>query len=506
MININNKIKMKSKLFISISILILIIIISFIWYKSLEYKNQKYSELLKEDYSPEELNSNEWVEKTKERLDSLKKKISLKWLITKADMYFENMEYNTALNSYLKVYNEVPNDREINLKIWNIYYELDKYDEAYKYYKNIKNYQNLDKTKAVLSLINSTYNWTWSLDNLNKEIDSLQLSKEENFYYKNSIICINDFSKCRLWFQEYFDKQKNNTQTWTWVTEKSIYIQNIENAFTNYYNFQIDDLTYKAALITGAFYKNWSYYIALETWKTLLNQNQNYKPILKIAAKSAYELWKYKDAKNFLIEYNKTESNDAEASYFLARIYEKLNEKLLSVIHYNKAIKSWYNDVNDVRRRLIFNYYELNNNNKMLEIFKDLINSKDKNLNINDFNLSIYYHILNGDYETALKHSEIAKNKYTESELFYGYNSWIMLQNENISESQYSIIENNIAKWLDINDESPMLIMVKWIYEFKKEKYDNAYSLFKKAISLDKNNEYSETTKYWLDKIPKNND
>jgi len=32
-------------------------------------------------------------------------------------MYFENKEYITALNKYLEVYNSVPNDREVNLKI-----------------------------------------------------------------------------------------------------------------------------------------------------------------------------------------------------------------------------------------------------------------------------------------------------------------------------------------------------------------------------------------------------
>jgi len=494
---------MKSRIIIVIVWLIFVWWIATYWYNYMEWKEKKYNELLNEEYSPDELNWKEWIDKANERLEVLKKKISLKWLIAKWNMYFDNMEYTTALSQYLQVYKQVPTDREVNLKIWDIYYTLNKYDEAYKYYKNIKTYQNLDKTKAVLSLINSTYNWTWSLENLNKEIDTIQLTKEDNFYYKNSLICISDFSKCRLWFQEYFDKQKNIPQTWSWVTEKSDYIKNVENAFTNYYNFQIDDLTYKAALVTGAFYQNWSHFIALETSKSILSQNQNYKPILKIAAKSAYELWLYKEAKDFLIEYNKIESTDPEASYFLARIYEKLNEKLLSVIHYNKAIKIWYSDLNDIRRRLIFIYYELNDNTKMLSTFKELIESKDKNLNINDYNLAIYYHILNDDLETALKYSDIAKLKYKDSELFYGYNSWIMLQKENLTDFQLNIIDNNIKKALEINKDSPMIVMVKWIFELKKQNYDEAEKTFKRAISLDRNNEYSETTRYFLEQIPK---
>lgn len=494
---------MKSKVFLSIILLILVLAWSIFYFYNNKKENDEIEQMMKKEYSHEELNSSEWIEKANERLEVLRKKISLKWLITTADMYFENKEYITALNKYLEIYKSVPNDREINLKIWDIYYNLNKYSEAYNYYSNIKNYQNLDKTKAVLSLINWSYTWTWNYEKIIQEIDTLWLSKEENFYYKNSLICIEDFSKCRLWFQEYFEAQKNTNNTWTWTTEKSIYIENVENAFTNYYNFQIDDLTYKAALVTGAFYQNWSFFIALKTSESILKQNENYKPILKIAAKSAYELWLYKEAKNFLIEYNKLESNDAEASYFLARIYEKLNEKLLSIIHYNKAIKSWYEDVNDIRRRLIFIYFELNDSKKMLETFKDLIGTKDKNLNLNDYNLAIYYHILNEDLETALKYSEIAKIKYKESELFYWYIAWILLQKEDISEAQFRIIDSNIKKAIEINENSPMIVMVKWIYELKKENYDEAFIYFKKAISLDRNNEYSETTKYFLDQIPK---
>lgn len=491
---------MKSKIWISLFLTILVLLSIWYWYNLTIWKNKKLEELLKQEYTTDELNSSEWVEKANERLEVLKKKISLKWLITKADMYFENLEYTNALNEYLKVYEQVPNDREINLKIGNIYYDLFKFDEAYKYYSNIKNYQNLDKSKAVLSLISWNYSWSWSYEKIAKEIDTLWLSKEDNFYYKNSMTCIEDFSKCRLNFEQYFEKN----QTWTWeINESQKNIENIRNAFINYKNFQIDDLTYKAALVTWAFYQNWSYFISFETSKNILKENSNYKPILKIAAKSAYELWLYKESKDYLIEYNKIESDDAEASYFLARVYEKLNEKLLSVIHYNKALKIWYNDVNDIRRRLIFIYYALNDTNKMLETFKELIDSKDKNLTINDYNLAVYYHILNDDLENALKYSDLWKAKYSESELFYWYTWWIMLQNENIDEIKLKIVENNINKALEINDKSPMIVMVKWIYELKKENYDEAFIYFKKAISLDRNKEYSETTKYFLDKIPK---
>jgi hypothetical protein len=106
-------------------------------------------------------------------------------------------------------------------------------------------------------------------------------------------------------------------------------------------------------------------------------------------------------------------------------------------------------------------YFELEDSEKMLNIFKELIDSNSVNLNLNDYNLAIYYHIINDDLESALKYSEIAKAKYSDSELFYGYYSWIMLQREELKEFELKVIENNINKGLEINDKNPMIVMVK---------------------------------------------
>jgi hypothetical protein len=42
---------------------------------------------------------------------------------------------------------------------------------------------------------------------INQEIDKYNLKEEELFYYKNSLSCIEDFSSCKLHFQDYFDKK-----------------------------------------------------------------------------------------------------------------------------------------------------------------------------------------------------------------------------------------------------------------------------------------------------------
>lgn len=434
-----------------------------------------------------------------DKLNDLKKKLALKWLITKWDMYFDEKEYTTALAQYLKVLRDLPNDKETNLKIWNVYYTLKKFSKAYEYYTKIKDYKSLDKRQAILALINWLYEWSWSLAFINKEIDTFKFSEQEIFYYKNSLICIDNFSKCRANFEEYFKKLEEKQEE---IIFKDL--ATIKETFTNYKNFQLEDLTYKAALVSWWFYKNGFYLISLKTWEDILKENPEYKPVLKIAAKSAYELWNYNLAKDYLLRYNKLETNDVDTSYFLGRVYEKLGEKILASVHFTKALNLWYEDENDIRRRLIFIYYEVNDVNKMLKTFEELMNSKDNKLTINDYNLAIYYNIINDNFDIAKKYSLEWIQKFPDSDLFYAYYAWIMLQEEGLNNEELKNIEENINKALAINNENAMIAMVQGIYNFKIKQFDKAIIAFKNANSLDKSKEYREEINYWLEEVKNN--
>lgn len=446
--------------------------------------------------SMEELEKTE--KSTNDKLEEIKKKLNLKWLITKWDMYFEEKDYMIALSQYLKVLKEVPNDKEINMKIWNIYYALKKFSRAYDYYKKIKDYVNLDKKQAIYSLINWLYEWEWNLNYINEEIDSFWLTEQETFYYKNSLICTINYSKCRANFQEYFNLL-NEKQIKIEMSDLSV----IKETFTNYQNFWLEDLDYKSALVTWWFYKNGFYFVAFKTGEWILKQNSNYKPILKIVAKSAYELGDYSAVKWYLQEYIKLDDKDAEISYFMWRVYEKLGDKFLGSVHFTRAIQLWYPDVIDIKRRLIFIYFGLDETKKMLDTFKELIDSKDKKLNINDYNLAIYYHIANDDLETWKKYSLEWIQAFPNSELFYAYYAWIMLQKENLTDLELEDIKENIEKSLEINKKNTMITMVEWIYYYKTEVFTKAIISFKNAISLDTSWEFREEINYWLEKITK---
>ncbi|MFK7779768.1 MAG: hypothetical protein QM490_01355 [Candidatus Gracilibacteria bacterium] len=475
----------------------------------------------------------------KDRIEALRKKLALRGLILKGDINLEKGEYTSALVKYLQIHKQIPEDKSTIKKLGDVYFNLLKFEQAYGYYSQIKDYNKLNKDRVAKTLLAFTTINNNNIGYLNSELESLGLSEEQLFYYKNSITCKNDFSLCKLNFQEYFTEKIKNAE----IIEGTGSIEeiprfeelyNIEKALINYENFQIDDLLYKGALVSGAFFENGLYPIAIETSKVLLENKSDYKPLLKIVAKSYYELGNYIEAKLYLIKYNKLEENDSDVSYFLGIVYEKLHEYILSNIHLSKALKIGYTKDLDIYKRILFNYYELGEILKMLETMKIIINDFKDELTINDFNIAIYYHIINDETKDAKGISELALEKYPESSILNGYYGWILMEivnskaknndiyinndtedtenledtkkDENINSTEneeniYSEAEKYITKGLEIDSNSPMLNLVKGKLEINKGDIRKAFMYFKKTIAVDKNGDFGKIAAQELENI-----
>ena len=461
-----------------------------------------------DDIKTKEINNKNTI---KYKIEKIKKKLALKWLIQKWDYYFDNSEYTIALSTYLKIYKDIPNDESVINKIWDIYFNLEKFNQAFNYYSKNKNHKKINKHKAIESLffMNTKKLSKENITSIKNEIISFNLNDEEYFYYINSLDCIVDFSLCKEKFQNYFlDFEKNNTEsTWSidskWEENIKIIsfdkLINIKNALENYENFKLDDISYKNALISGAFFLNWLYPVAIETSKIILEEKPDYKPMLKIIAKSYFELWLYKESKWYLIIYNNIDNYDSEISYFLWIVYEKLHEYVLSSIHLKNSIERGYVNSIDSRRRIIYNYYEVGENIKMLDAFDQMILEEKDKITIDDISLAIYYNIINNKLEKAKELNKYLIETYDNKELYYWYLWWIQIE-ENIDWS-LELAEKNLNLWLEINENNPMINYIFWMFNLKTWDTKKAFIHFKKTIFLDKNWEFWLLSQEELDKL-----
>lgn len=491
---------MNKKLKISITIFV-ILIISIIWiFSGIFYFNDnkvKKNNIVNIAGNDDQKSTNDSLilNDPQAQIDMLKKRLSFKWLIQDWDMHFQNKEYTRALVKYLDVNRKAPNDTSIINKIWNIYYTLNRYDQAYKYYSQIITYSQLDQNRAIKSLFFSEDLTLDNLDNLKEKVLLFDISKTEQFYYNNSLECIKDFYECREKFHQYFDNRENPSEAWTWeilITDGIIFdeLENIKSAINNYENFQYDDLSYKSALISGAYFENWLYPIAIATSQDILRDSPDYRPLIKIIARSYYEMWKYVDAKKFLIQYNGLWDNEAEINYFLWIVHQKLREYTRSTIQFRKSLKLWFKNSLNVKRRLIFNYYQLGDFEKMLNVFSELINQGNDNITDQDISLAIFYNILYDQMDVAREFTSIGLQKFPENEVFYGYKGWILLQSELLTEKIFSDVDSLLQKWLAINNKNPMISLTFWQLEEKRNNKDKAFIYYKQTISLDQWWEY----------------
>lgn len=415
-----------------------------------------------------------------EQIDILRNRFSLRWVIMKGDNYFENNQLILALNEYLKAHRQSPTDTKIISKIAWVYFETRNFAKAHEFYALIGQKDAEQQENYVLSLLYQT-----DLDNyedINKmadKIKELQLSPEERFYYMNALNCSVNLHECKKYFENFI--KANPTLTF----QK---LKNVKQAFENYKNFQTENLYYKDALLIWEFYKDRLYNISSFLWEKLLVTKPDYKPVLLIIGKWYYELGKNSDAQKSLLAYYQLDPRDISIAYLLWNIYFKQRDYASSNIYYNVALRNNFEPKIELQRKLIYNYYLLDDKRSMLNIFSYLMDEEEAN--IEDYSLGIYHAILSNKKANAMIWSERGIKKFEWKngvEIFYGYMGWIEREAGNIEKA-----EKLIKDWLNINPRNPLLTLNNGYLEKAKGNNNLAMIYFKRTINLNWEWEFGE--------------
>lgn len=423
----------------------------------------------------------------KAKIELLRKRYSLNNILAKWDIYQDKNIYEKAIENYNKILENSPNDPEILKKLADAYYDMKDFWKSYENYKKILDLDYLDKNKVALSLLLSNQIFSENIPYLNWELDNLWLNSEQLFYFKNSLSCINDFSLCKKNFEDYF---KENEE----INFK--FLSDVKIALDNFNNSKIDDLYYKWSLVIWSFFENYLYTIAIPLWKKILLEKPWYKPILKIVWKSYFEIWDDENADKFLKSYFDIDPEDLWVIYLLWVTNLDLWNYILSNVFLNKALDKGYTPAINIRRRIIYNYYKLEDNKRMLSFLKDLVKKENDNIDKNDLAVVVYYHIINDEKSYAKEILQDYIKDHPDDDTSYAYLWYIEKEEWNII-----LAETYLDKWYEINSKSPILNLYKW--QLEKEKWENtkAFIYFKKTIALDRNWEFWILAKEELDNL-----
>lgn len=444
-----------------------------------------------------EIKKDTWIENKEDltkkvQIELLKKRFALRNMISSSEELLKSNQFDQAIILLKKILAQTPNDTEIIKKIAFAYFSKKDFKNSLSYYEKIIN--NLDKESKRLYILSLLY----SLDTKNnyeikknwEKINNLDLNLEEKFYYINSLNCLLNEKWCIKNFEDYFIKNtKINFEP----------LLDLKNSIDNYNNFQSNEPYYKDSLITWSYFKNEIYPIAINFWNKILSKFPDYNPILIIVWKSYYEIWDYNNAKDYLLRYYTKNPNDEKISFLLWNISFILKDYVASNIYFQTSLKNNHPNKLEIQRKLAYNYYMLWDKRSMLNIFSDII--KDKNSNINDFSLRIYWAILEWRNLSWINWANKWIEKFNKNnwyEIFYWYLWWIYRE-----EKDFVKREEYLSTWFKINPKNPLITLNYWYLEAEKENYKKALIYFKKTQLINWNWEFWELATKEIKEIQK---
>jgi hypothetical protein len=108
--------------------------------------------------------------------------------------------------------------------------------------------------------------WKIFIKKIKNRIHKIKLTKNNEFYYLNSLECLNNFHICKLNFENYFKKDNYSPDNKN--------LEEIKKAINNYKILKTDELYYKNTLIIGALFSNQNFPIAILLSENLLKEKK----------------------------------------------------------------------------------------------------------------------------------------------------------------------------------------------------------------------------------------
>ena len=405
------------------------------------------------------------------KYELLKENQLYKKSIETGDNFFVENRLIAALKNYQSAKKIVSDSGELDVKIANVYFELKNYKLAFKHYKNNDEIEGFSKEKELLSLFYNYYElWESDIETIKKEIEWIHFSEEERIYYLNSLQCVTDFSKCKQFYQDYFALETDIK-----LTE----LQRIKDGIDAYFWSGTDDLHFKNALIIGKFFENRHYAMVIKLGKDVLDSFPEYNPVIQMIAKSYYELWEYDLAHETLKPLHEKNLSDPKIAYFIWVINMKRKYFLSSSINFTRALEAGYEPKIEVKRKLVYNYFLIENKDKMYSLLNDLLYQDD--VAESDFALWIYQALQDKKFDTALEYAKRWSARFPESSRFYWYIGDIYMR---IGKMELAI--EALEKGKIINPKDVSLVYYEWRLFMEQGEYNKAFLAFRRVISLSK--------------------
>ncbi|MDD2891795.1 MAG: tetratricopeptide repeat protein [Candidatus Gracilibacteria bacterium] len=411
-----------------------------------------------------------------EKLGESKRRINFRSIIRKGDYFSLKSDQETALKYYLNAYLRLKEDNVIERKIAGVYFDLKDFENAHKYYIKVPfvDLEDDEKKKMLSALM-----FDESTPVKSTEIQKLGLSKDETDYYSYIETCYTGIHNCIINLDSYSGSYES--------------IGKLKNIIDTYMKVS-SDFHYRNILIAGAFFESKEYLAGAKIAEEIIEKRPDYKIAYKIAGYCNYELGKYKEANTYLSKYYAFDTKDITTMYTLGLTNYYLEDYMTSNMYFNAAVLNGYMPKTELERRLVYNYYMLDDKKGMLKVFRYLL--KEEDVNENDFIIAVHMTTDANEWSKGFLWANEGLEKFKDSDMLYALRGNLYLLNNNMD-----IAADDFSKAYTINPRNPVVTLgfAKW--HFAKNNYTSAKEYIQSTKELDPNGVFEEQADELLKEI-----
>lgn len=398
---------------------------------------------------------------TKEdRLEESKRRKAFKSIVRKGDYFSLKNEKEAALRYYLSAYKRLKDDNVIERKIADTYFELKQFEDAYKYFKRVpfSDLEGSEQEKAIAALM-----FDESTTDKKSDIAKFPVSEDDRTYLGYIDTCYTGIHNCVI-----------ALETYTGAYEKTKKLSDI----TRDYAKVSSDFQYRNMLLAGAFFEAKQYLASAKIAEEIVSKRPDYYVALKIAGYSYFELGRYQEANQILARYYVFDPKNVKIAYTLGLTNYYLEDFTTSNLYFNTAVLNGYTPKTELERRMVYNYFVLDDRKSMFKIFRYLLEEPDASED--DYIIAIH---------TAMEQKEIAKGllwanagleKFPTADMIVALRGAIhTLRND----TEHALPD--LQKAISINPKNSVALLSLAKLHFAKNEYTEAKQYAESVVTID---------------------
>lgn len=355
-------------------------------------------------------------------------------------------------------------------------FELKRFPEAYSHYRNLPLKEIDAVTKERLL---SSFMFDETLTDRQSQLDAMPFDEAEKNYYSYVGTCYTGIHNCVVRILEYTGEEAR-------MKELLDSVKTYETLSTDY--------QYRNALLSGTFFKQKQYLAAAKIAEEIVKNRPNYRASVKVAGFSHFELGNYEQANAWLKKYFDFDPKDIQVAYALGIINYYLEDYATSNLYFNNAVINGYRPKTELERRLVYNYYLLDDKKGTFKIFRYLLEEED--VTNEDFEIAVFTAIEEREYGKAFLWAEKGMAKFPDNDRLVALRGWV---SQIRGEDDKAV--KDFTKALDMNRRNSIALLRLGI--FYKDKGDRtlAKSYLEAAKESDTSGTFGEDARNALEAL-----